>query len=124
MKDITEHLTAMGSSKTQKRSSSKTPEGKVKQRVREVLQEFKAYTVMPATWGYGASGVPDFIVCYESMFIGIEVKSNKTSHPLTPLQQRNIQEIRRAGGYALVVDESNIDELRDLLTEIRDGQIT
>ena len=42
-----------------------TPEGKVKQKVKEVLKDLGAYYVMPVTSGYGNSGAPDFLVCYE-----------------------------------------------------------
>jgi hypothetical protein len=90
-----------------------TPEGKVKKKVREVLQALRAYYVMPMTGGYGNSGAPDFVVCFESRFIGIECKAAKGK--LTALQEKNLAQIRSAGGLAIVVNEENIDELKEKL---------
>ena len=41
-----------------------TPEGKVKARVRRILEINKVYHFLPATGGYGRSGIPDIIGCY------------------------------------------------------------
>lgn len=90
-----------------------TPEGKVKDKVKKILKELKAYYVMPATGGYGASGAPDFIVCREGMFYGIECKANGNTP--TALQSKHLSDIRDAGGMAFVIDENNIGELKELL---------
>ena len=39
-----------------------TPEAKVKEKVKKALKNMGAYYAMPATGGYGSSGVPDFLV--------------------------------------------------------------
>ena len=90
-----------------------TPEAKVKKKVREVLQALGAYYVMPMTGGYGNSGAPDFVVCFESQFIGIECKAGKGK--TTALQEKNLAQIRSAGGLAIVINEENINELKDEL---------
>ena len=54
-----------------------TPEGKVKKGVRQVLDGLGAYYVMPVTGGYGKQGAPDFLVCYQGKFFGIETKAGK-----------------------------------------------
>ena len=92
-----------------------TPEGKVKDKVKKVLKELKAYYVMPATGGYGSSGAPDFIVCYDGGFFGIECKANGNTP--TALQMKHLTEIRDVGGKSIVIDENNIDTLRDFLTK-------
>ena len=58
------------------------------------------------------AGVPDILVCYKAMFIGIEVKKSKSSQP-TELQLENINMIRQAGGLADVV--SSLPEVDWLL---------
>ena len=58
------------------------------------------------------AGVPDILVCYKAMFIGIEVKKSKSSQP-TELQLENINMIRQAGGLADVV--SSLPEVDCLL---------
>ena len=67
------------------------------------------YHFMPATGGYGRSGVPDIVGCYRGCFFAIECKAgdNKT----TALQERELKQIRDAGGMACVINENNLDEL-------------
>lgn len=90
-----------------------TPEKKVKTKVVAKLKELGAYYFFPATGGYGRSGVPDIVVCLRGRFIGIECKAN--GNKPTPLQQRELSCISAAGGTALVIDETNVDQLERLL---------
>jgi hypothetical protein len=92
-----------------------TPERKVKDKVKKVLKELGAYYAMPATGGYGSSGVPDFLVCYRGRFIGLECKAN--GGKATALQEKNLEDIRKNGGTALVINESNVDALRGFFIE-------
>jgi hypothetical protein len=93
-----------------------TPESKVKLKVKKVLDELGAYHFSPMMTGYGHSGVPDIIVCYSGMFIGIECKSGKNVPTL--LQESNMKRIRGAGGYTIVVNESNIGTLLTTIKEL------
>ncbi len=68
---------------------------------------------MPVTGGYGASGVPDFLVCHKGRFIGIEAKAN--GNKPTALQVNNMKRIELAGGKSIVIDESNVDQLINYL---------
>ena len=86
-----------------------TPEGKVKKKVREVLNKLGCYYTMPVTGGNGSSGAPDFLVCHEGRFIGIECKAN--GNKPTELQLKNLRHIEFCGGAAYVVDETNVDTL-------------
>jgi len=43
---------------------SRTPEGKVKDKVVGILKTAGAYYFFPATGGFGRSGVPDIVACY------------------------------------------------------------
>lgn len=92
---------------------AQTPEAKVKAAVRKVLTELGAYYVMPVTSGYGNSGAPDFLVCLAGRFIGIECKAGKNTP--TALQEKNLQQIHKAGGSAFVINDYNVTELRNLL---------
>ena len=93
-----------------------TPEKKVKQKVVEILKEFDAYYFYASTGGYGASGVPDIIACYQSVFIAIECKAGKNKP--TKLQERNLQQIADTGGITLVVNEDNLSDVRKALQMI------
>jgi Holliday junction resolvase len=90
-----------------------TPEAKVKKKVKEFLRGVGAYYAMPQGTGMSSSGVPDFLVCKGGLFYGIECKAN--GNKPTALQNKNLEDIRKAGGIALVVDESNVDKLEELI---------
>jgi len=95
-----------------------TPEGKVKKRVKEIINDVGAYYAMPVGTGFGNSGVPDFLVCKDGRFYGIECKAN--GNKPTALQLKHLDDIRKAGGIALVIDETNVETLRKELTNEED----
>ena len=93
-----------------------TPESKVKKQVKKILDDLGAYHFSPMMDGYGRSGVPDIIACYKGRFLAIECKAGKNTPTL--LQLRNIEHIKRNEGYAIVVNEGNIEALLALVKEI------
>jgi Holliday junction resolvase len=90
-----------------------TPEGKVKAKVKKILDAYGAYYFMPATGGYGKSGVPDIVCCANGYFIGIECKAGKGK--TTALQDKNLDAITAAAGVAVVINEDNIDYVTALM---------
>ena len=97
---------------------AQTPESKVKTRVKLILGDiqkkgYPVYRVMPMGTGFGSQGVPDFVVCVQGLFIGIECKSGKGK--VTALQQMNLDNIKLAGGLALVINEENLSELEEVI---------
>ena len=98
---------------------AETPEKKVKKKVRALLDALGAYYVMPVTGGYGTQGAPDFLVCHNGRFIGIETKAGKGK--TTTLQELNLKRIRDAKGVALVVYEKDIEDLKKFLYEVEVG---
>jgi hypothetical protein len=93
-----------------------TPEAKVKKKVKQILDDLNCYHFSPQTGGYGKSGIPDIIACYNGLFIAIECKSGKNT--TTALQKHNLDLIKKANGLAIVVNEGNIEELLAQLKEI------
>ena len=93
-----------------------TPEAKVKKVVVKQLKELGAYYFYPVTGGYGGSGVPDIIGCYEGRFFGIECKAGKNTP--TPLQEKNLTDISNNGGIAVVVNENNMHDVVQLITPV------
>jgi|TARA_A100000172_G_scaffold81016_1_gene72419 Holliday junction resolvase len=91
-----------------------TPEAKVKKVVVNQLRNLGAYYFYPVTGGYGRSGVPDIVGCYQGKFFGIECKAGNNTP--TPLQQINLDDIEKQNGIALVVNEKNMHSVRDLIT--------
>ena len=95
---------------------AETKEHAVKRKVVAILKDAGAYYFYPVTGGFGVSGVPDIVVCHFGRFIGIECKAG--SNKPTPLQQQNLEKIKAAGGHTLVINEDNVEEVRDVLRTI------
>lgn len=96
-----------------------TPEKKVKDKVVAILKQEGAYYFFPATHGFGRSGVPDVVACVNGYFLAIECKAGKNKP--TALQIREIENIRHAGGVAVVVNETNWDMLPELVRKLKRG---
>jgi Holliday junction resolvase len=92
-----------------------TPEAKVKKKVVAQLKEMGAYYFYPVTGGYGFSGVPDIVGCYKGIFFGIECKSG--SNKPTALQDKNLTDIRKQKGIAVVINEGNIDSVQTIFDD-------
>ena len=90
-----------------------TPEKRVKKAVQKQLDLLGAYYFFPATGGFGRSGVPDIIGCYQGAFFAIECKAG--SNTTTALQDRELANIRQCGGAAIVVNEDNMNEVQQWL---------
>ena len=96
---------------------AQTPEGKVKAAVRKLLVEFGIYYFSPAANGFGRAGIPDIICCFGGRFIAIECKEG--TGVTTALHDRELAAIRTAGGMTMVVNETNIQELKEKLQWMR-----
>lgn len=89
-----------------------TPEGRVKQAVKQYLKRRGIWFYMPIQNGMGRVGMPDFICCWNGRLLAIETKAPGKLNNTTPNQERVLKEIRDAAGYAFVVDSvAMLDEL-------------
>ena len=93
-----------------------TPEKKVKNAVVATLKKAGAYCFYPVAGGFGSAGIPDIVACYKGRFFAIECKAGKGK--TTALQDRNIAQIKDAGGFAIVVNEENLIEVQEILDYI------
>ena len=91
-----------------------TPEKLVKDKVKKMLDSLGIYHFSPPGMGLGRAGIPDLVCCYNGRFLGIECKAGKGK--TTALQERELDAIRAAGGFAFVVRETNLEELKEQLT--------
>jgi pantoate kinase len=89
---------------------AQTPEAKVKAKIKAILKAHDVYYAMPIGTGYGNSGVPDFLCCVNGKFLAIEAKAGKGK--TTALQDKHLREIDLAGGRVLVINETNVDDLK------------
>jgi len=86
-----------------------TPESAVKKRVKAILDKHGVYHFFPPANGYGRTSIPDIICCVDGKLLAIECKAGKNQP--TALQERELELIRKAGGVALVVRETNLDDV-------------
>jgi pantoate kinase len=90
-----------------------TPESKVKAKIKAIFKEHNVYYAMPIGTGYGNSGVPDFLCCVNGNFLAIEAKAGKGT--TTALQDKNLRDIKMAGGTAAVIAEEQLEYLEQLI---------
>jgi hypothetical protein len=81
-----------------------TPEAKMKKKVDKVLKEAGVWYFAPQSGIYGRSGVPDRIACVHGRMVGIEVKAAGGKYKVTPLQEKTMADMVKAGAHCVVVD--------------------
>lgn len=94
-------------------ASEKQFENKIKKYLKDHGAYFLKYW---AGAQFTKSGVPDILACVNGYFVGIEVKA-QNGKP-SELQLYNIQQIRKAGGFAYVVYPSGWERLKDILDSL------
>ncbi len=92
------------------------PEAAMKKKIKAILDTTHAYFFMPYQAGMGRAGVADLCCCVRGHYVAIEAKAGNGK--TTALQERDLQAVRDAGGIALVVNETNINQLKDILDAI------
>ena len=94
-----------------------TPEAAVKKAVKKILETSGAYFFSPYQAGMGRAGIPDVIACKNGHFFGIECKAGKGT--TTALQDRELDNIAKNGGTALIINEYNLHTLQEALDDYR-----
>jgi len=94
-----------------------TPEAKVKAKIKTILKEHNVYYAMPIGSGYGNAGVPDFLCCVNGYFVAVEAKAGKGQ--ATALQFKNLRDINASGGYTCIINETNLDYLKEVIAECK-----
>jgi hypothetical protein len=89
-----------------------TPEGRVKAKVKRVLEWYRAYYHMPVQNGMGKPSL-DFIGCSNGFYFGVETKA--PGEKPTKRQEVTIDEILRAKGKVFVIN-GDCTELEAWLT--------
>ena len=75
-------------------------EKSIENKIKKYLESKGAYYFKHHGNQFSQVGVPDIIACFKGRFIGIEVKNEKGK--TSPLQDYNIEAIKKAGGISLV----------------------
>ena len=97
-----------------------TPEAKVKQDIKKLLASRGALYCMPATGGFGKSGVSDFLVCYKGKFISVEAKAGDNGP--SALQLNWLASVAKHGGYAAVINELTLWKLAAIFDKVDENE--
>lgn len=94
------------------------PEKTFENKIKKFLTDNGCWYVKFFANAFTPSGIPDLLCCVGGTFVAIEVKA-ENGKP-SPLQLHKIEEIKHAGGVALVVKPSQFEELKKLLIQIKE----
>ena len=98
--------------------AEKTFENKIK----KFLESEGAYFVKFFANSYTKSGVPDILACVNGYFVGVEVKA-QNGKP-SELQLYNVEKIREAGGFAMVLYPSAFQKFKDFVKGLKEERYT
>lgn len=92
-------------------------------REKEFENKIKSYLKERGHWyvkffanSYTRRGIPDILTCVNGKFVAIEVK-NETGRP-SPLQIREINLIKDAGGIAVILKPNEFESFKTLIEDI------
>lgn len=91
-------------------------EKRFEQKVKKLLQDRGAWVLKTWGGGYQRSGIPDLLVCYRGYFMGIELKAEKGK--VSRLQEIELDGIRKAEGYSIILRPSYLLDFEMMLDEI------
>lgn len=92
------------------------PEAKIGRKIREYLDDKKAFTFKVHGGPQMMAGLPDIICCYKGYFFGIEVK--QPGQRPTPRQQYVHSLIQRSGGVVIVA--TCVDDVASVISKYDD----
>lgn len=97
---------------------SNTPEGKVKRKLDEWLDKHMPthWRVKPRGGPFGKAGCPDVLICWQGIFVAIEVKSD--TGEASAMQMMNLRLIQRAGGIAVLLRGYDLERLEAMLEAV------
>lgn len=99
-----------------------TPEGRVKNRVREVLSRYPSmYTYWPVPSGFGRTTI-DVLGCYRGRFFAVEVKADGKKPTLKQATEMQTMELAMGRTFVVAgVNDPALDELVEWLDELTLG---
>lgn len=85
-------------------------------KLKKFFSDSGGYVVKFNASGISKVGVPDLLVCLNGNFVGVEVK--KEDGRISDIQQWNIEEIRKSGGYAFCIKPSDFEEMKKNINDL------
>ena len=87
-------------------------------KIKKFLKDQECYFIK--YWGGGQftkSGVPDLLICCNGYFVAVEVKA-ENGKP-SELQLWNIEQIKKAGGFATVLYPNQFEEFKKFIISLK-----
>lgn len=91
-------------------------EKRFENKIKKFLEDNGCWYVKFFANAYTKAGVPDLLACCNGKFVAIEVKA-ENGRP-SELQLHNIEEIKKAGGIAIVLYPKDFEMFKNLIWEI------
>ena len=88
-------------------------ESLIQSKIIKHLESIGAYVIK--TISTNKAGVPDLLVCYKGLFIGIEVKRPETKNKVSKLQGHHLAKIEQAEGLSMVA--WNVEMVKEFIEE-------
>ena len=88
-------------------------EKQFEQKVKAFLASQECWVLKTWSNGVQREGVPDLLVCCNGYFMAVELKAEH-GHP-SPLQEWNIQQIRKAEGIAIVLYPYQFEKFKHMI---------
>lgn len=83
-------------------------------KIKKFLKEQNCYYIKYWSGGqFTKSGVPDLLICCNGYFVAVEVKA-ENGKP-SELQLYNIDEIKKAGGFAMILYPNQFDNFKKFI---------
>ena len=98
----------------------KKEESSIQKDISDYLTSKGAEVYNPKTGSHSKKGTPDLLLCFQGLFIAIEVK--QPGKKPSKLQQLRIKRDKKAGGIAFATD--NLKEVKELINDISNVQRT
>ena len=99
-------------------AQEKTFENKVK----KFFEENGAWFVKFFANSFTKAGIPDILACVNGYFVGVEVKA-QNGKP-SELQLYNVEKIREAGGFAIVLYPSGFEKFKQFIVDLSHDKFT
>ena len=91
-------------------------EKKVENQIKDYLYSKGAYYFKVHGSSMMPKGIPDLIVCYKGLFIGIEVKAPDKLHNTSMYQEIHRDNILKAGGIHIVAN--SLDLVKEVIEKL------
>lgn len=92
-------------------------EKQFEKQVKAYLDELNVWWLKTWSNGIQREGIPDLLICCNGYFLGVELKNEK-GHP-SALQLWNIDQIRKAGGIAIVLYPQQFDLFKRMMMAVK-----